>query len=68
MWPETPGKTRSDSPAWSGHPTYDLLALVAVIEPGRRGFASARIAPRFAGICGGVGEISTASRDDQRAI
>ncbi|MGA2272413.1 MAG: alpha-L-rhamnosidase C-terminal domain-containing protein [Bryobacteraceae bacterium] len=44
-WPETPGDTRSDSHAWSAHPAYDLLTLVAGIEPGSPGFASVRIAP-----------------------
>ena len=32
-WPEIPGNTRSDSHAWSAHPIYDLLTLVAGIEP-----------------------------------
>jgi len=43
-WPETPGKTRSDSHAWSAHPAYDLLTLVAGIAPAAPGFASVRIA------------------------
>jgi alpha-L-rhamnosidase len=46
-WPETPGKTRSDSHAWSAHPAYDLLTLVAGIEPASPGFASVRIAPHL---------------------
>jgi hypothetical protein len=37
-WPATPGKTRSDSHAWSAHPIYDLLTLVAGIEPASPGF------------------------------
>jgi len=44
-WPETPGESRSDSHAWSAHPAYDLLTLVAGIEPASPGFASVRIAP-----------------------
>jgi hypothetical protein len=44
-WPETSGDTRSDSHAWSAHPAYDLLTLVAGIEPSLPGFASVRIAP-----------------------
>ncbi len=44
-WPETPGNTRSDSHAWSAHPAYDLLTIVAGIEPAAPGFASVRIAP-----------------------
>jgi len=44
-WPETPGETRSDSHAWSAHPAYDLLTIVAGIKPAAPGFASVRIAP-----------------------
>jgi hypothetical protein len=46
-WPETPGDTRSDSHAWSAHPIYDLLTLVAGIEPASPGFATVRIAPHL---------------------
>lgn len=46
-WPETPGNTRSDSHAWSAHPIYDLLTLVAGIEPASSGFATVRIAPHL---------------------
>jgi len=46
-WPETPGHTRSDSHAWSAHPIYDLLTLVAGIEPASPGFATVRIAPHL---------------------
>ena len=46
-WPEVPGDTRSDSHAWSAHPIYDLLTLVAGIEPASPGFASVRIVPHL---------------------
>jgi len=46
-WPEVPGNTRSDSHAWSAHPIYDLLTMVAGIEPGSPGFATVRIAPHL---------------------
>lgn len=46
-WPEIPGNTRSDSHAWSAHPIYDLLTLVAGIEPGSPGFATVHIAPHL---------------------
>jgi alpha-L-rhamnosidase len=46
-WPETPGVTRSDSHAWSAHPAYDLLTVVAGIEPASPGFASVKIAPHL---------------------
>ena len=46
-WPEVPGDTRSDSHAWSAHPIYDLLTLVAGIQPASHGFATVRIAPHL---------------------
>ncbi len=46
-WPEVPGDTRSDSHAWSAHPIYDMLTLVAGIEPASPGFATVRIAPHL---------------------
>lgn len=46
-WPETPGETRSDSHAWSAHPIYDLLTLVAGIQPASPGFKTVRIAPHM---------------------
>ena len=46
-WPETPGETRSDSHAWSAHPIYDLLTLVAGVEPASPGFKTVRIAPHL---------------------
>ena len=46
-WPEIPGNTRSDSHAWSAHPVYDMLTLVAGIEPASPGFATVRIAPHL---------------------
>jgi hypothetical protein len=46
-WPEQPGDTRSDSHAWTAHPTYDLLALVAGVEPASPGFKTVRIAPHL---------------------
>jgi hypothetical protein len=46
-WPETPGETRSDSHAWSAHPIYDLLTLVAGVEPASPGFKTVKIAPHL---------------------
>ena len=46
-WPEVPGNTRSDSHAWTSHPIYDLLTLVAGIEPASPGFVTVRIAPHL---------------------
>ncbi|AXB80347.1 alpha-L-rhamnosidase C-terminal domain-containing protein [Novosphingobium sp. P6W] len=44
-WPEERGDTRSDSHAWSAHPTADLLGVVAGIGPATPGYATVRIAP-----------------------
>jgi hypothetical protein len=46
-WPEIPGNSRSDSHAWTSHPIYDLLSIVAGIEPASPGFATVRIAPHL---------------------
>jgi alpha-L-rhamnosidase len=46
-WPEQPGDTRSDSHAWTAHPIYDLLTLVAGIEPASPGFKTVQIAPHL---------------------
>jgi alpha-L-rhamnosidase len=43
--PEYADPTRSDTHAWSGHPIYDLLTIVAGIHPSAPGFARVRIAP-----------------------
>jgi alpha-L-rhamnosidase len=43
--PENKEPTRSDTHAWSAHPIYDLLTIVAGIHPAAPGFASVRIAP-----------------------
>jgi hypothetical protein len=46
-WAETPEPTRSDSHAWSAHPTLDLLTIVAGIAPASPGFQSVRIEPNI---------------------
>ena len=46
-WPEEPDPTRSDSHAWSAHPTADLLRIVAGIQPASPGFVKVRIAPHL---------------------
>lgn len=46
-WAETPDPTRSDSHAWSAHPTVNLLTLVAGIEPATPGFGTVRIRPHL---------------------
>lgn len=46
-WAETPEPTRSDSHAWSAHPTLDLMTIVAGIAPGVPGFRSVAITPHL---------------------
>jgi alpha-L-rhamnosidase len=53
-WAENPEPTRSDSHAWSAHPTYDLLTIVGGIGPGSPGFKTVEIAPH-------LGELQRAS-------
>jgi alpha-L-rhamnosidase len=44
-WAESPEPTRSDSHAWSAHPNYDLLTIVAGIRPAKPGFTELVIEP-----------------------
>ena len=44
-WPESRGETRSDTHAWSAHPTADLLGIVAGIRPAAPGYARLRVVP-----------------------
>lgn len=44
-WPEERGHTRSDTHAWSAHPTADLLGIVAGIQPAAQGYAKVRVKP-----------------------
>jgi alpha-L-rhamnosidase len=46
-WPESRGDTRSDTHAWSAHPTTDLLKIVAGIQPAAPGFARVRVEPHL---------------------
>jgi hypothetical protein len=46
-WAENPEPSRSDSHAWSAHPTYDLLTIVAGIAPGSPRFKTVRIEPHL---------------------
>ena len=43
--PEYPDPTRSDTHAWSAHPAYDFLTIVAGIAPAAPGFSKVRITP-----------------------
>lgn len=46
-WPEEPDPSRSDSHAWSAHPTSDLLRIVAGVEPDAPGYARIRVEPHL---------------------
>ena len=46
-WAEQPEPTRSDSHAWSAHPNYDFLTIVAGIRPKAPGFSSVIVEPHL---------------------
>ena len=46
-WAETAEPTRSDDHAWSAHPNFDLLTLVAGIKPSAPGFRAVSVAPHL---------------------
>lgn len=46
-WPEEDDPTRSDSHAWSAHPTSGLLTYVAGIQTAAPGFSKVRVAPHL---------------------
>jgi alpha-L-rhamnosidase len=46
-WAESPEPTRSDSHAWSSHPNYDLLTILAGIRPEGPGFKNVVIEPHL---------------------
>ncbi|HSC44214.1 MAG TPA: alpha-L-rhamnosidase C-terminal domain-containing protein, partial [Candidatus Acidoferrum sp.] len=49
-WAESPEPTRSDSHAWSAHPNFDLLRIVAGIRPGSAGLEKIVIEPHLGGL------------------
>ena len=46
-WPESRDQPRSDTHAWSAHPTADLLGTVAGIRPAAPGYARLRVEPQL---------------------
>jgi alpha-L-rhamnosidase len=46
-WAESPEPTRSDSHAWSAHPNYDFLTIVAGIRPAASGFGKIVLEPHL---------------------
>jgi alpha-L-rhamnosidase len=57
-WAESPEPTRSDSHAWSAHPNYDLLTIVAGIHPQSPGFKAVLVEPHL----GSLNHVSAAMR------
>ena len=49
-WPEERGDTRSDSHAWSAHPSADLIEMVAGIAPAEPGYGAVAIRPEPKGL------------------
>ena len=71
-WAEQPEPTRSDSHAWSAHPNFDFLTIVAGIRPKAPGFTSVTIEPHLGSLRNvnsamptpkGVVEVSYAVKD-----
>jgi alpha-L-rhamnosidase len=46
-WAEQPEPSRSDSHAWSAHPNFDFLTIVAGIRPKMPGFSTVSIEPHL---------------------
>jgi hypothetical protein len=46
-WPEKPDPSRSDTHAWSAHPTVGLTTYVAGIQPDAPGYSRVRIEPHL---------------------
>ena len=46
-WAEQPEPTRSDSHAWSAHPNFDFLTVVAGVRPKSPGFSTVSIEPHL---------------------
>lgn len=49
-WVEQRGNSRSDTHAWTAHPTMDLIGIVAGIQSGSRGYQTVDITPALGGL------------------
>jgi hypothetical protein len=58
-WAEQPEPTRSDSHAWSAHPNFDLLTIVAGIRPKTPGFSTVTIEPHVGSLRHVLAEMPT---------
>lgn len=58
-WAEQPEPTRSDSHAWSAHPNFDFLTIVAGIRPKTPGFSNVIIEPHLGHLSNVVSAVPT---------
>lgn len=58
-WAEQPEPTRSDSHAWSAHPNFDLLTIVAGVRPKAPGFSKVTIEPHLGQLSRVVSSVPT---------
>ena len=58
-WAEQPEPTRSDSHAWSAHPNFDFLTIVAGIRPKAPGFSAVSIEPHLGALRNVVSSVPT---------
>jgi alpha-L-rhamnosidase len=49
-WAEQPEPSRSDSHAWSAHPNFDFLTIIAGVRPKTPGFSAVSIEPHLGGL------------------
>jgi hypothetical protein len=58
-WAEQPEPTRSDAHAWSAHPNFDFLTIIAGIRPKTPGFSSVTIEPHLGHLSNVVSAVPT---------
>jgi alpha-L-rhamnosidase len=58
-WAEQPEPTRSDSHAWSAHPNFDFLTIVAGVRPKAPGFSTVRIEPHLGALRNVISAVPT---------
>jgi alpha-L-rhamnosidase len=58
-WAEQPEPTRSDSHAWSAHPNFDFLTIVAGVRPKTPGFSRVGIEPHLGRLTNVVSAVPT---------
>jgi len=61
-WAEQPEPTRSDSHAWSAHPNFDFLTIVAGIRPKTPGFSTITVEPHLGSLRHVISAVPTGMR------